>query len=84
MHPHVVQNQCTMTKRLSVALDEELLKEVQALTGARTKKEAIETALRAYVREKRIQGLIQLAGSDAVDWDLGNLKGYRELDRKAP
>jgi len=73
-----------MIKRLSVALDEELLKEVQALTSARTKKEAIETALRTYVREKRVQGLIQLAGSDAVEWDLESLKAYRELDHKEP
>jgi len=73
-----------MSKRLSVALDEELLKEVQALTGARTKKKAIETALRTYVREKRIQKLIRLAGSDIVDWDLESLRAYRELDLKEP
>jgi len=66
-----------MTKRLSVALDETLLKEVQRLTGARTKKEAIETALRAYVREKRVKNLIRLAGSGIVGWDLEDLKAYR-------
>ena len=66
-----------MAKRLSVALDEALLKEVQKLTGARTKKEAIETALRAYVREKRVGNLIRIAGSGIVDWDLKDLKAYR-------
>jgi len=71
-----------MTKRLSVTLDEELLTEVQKLTGARTKKKAIETALRAYVREKRIENLIQLAGSGVVDWDLEDLKAYRELEAR--
>jgi Arc/MetJ family transcription regulator len=71
-----------MTKRLSVTLDEELLTEVQKLTGARTKKKAIETALRAYVREKRIENLIRLAGSGVVDWDLEDLKAYRELEAR--
>ncbi len=73
-----------MTKRLSVALDEALLKEVQKLTGARTKKEAIEIALRAYVREKRVENLIRLAGSGIVDWDLEDLKAYRELEAREP
>ena len=73
-----------MTKRLSVALDEALLKEVQKLTGARTKKEAIETALRAYVREKRVENLIRLAGSGIVDWDLEDLEAYRALEAQEP
>ena len=73
-----------MTKRLSVTLDEALLKEVQKLTGAHTKKEAIETALRAYVREKRVENLIRLAGSGIVDWDLEDLKAYRELETREP
>ena len=59
-----------------MAPDGELLKEAQALTGARSKKKAIETALKAYVRERRIQKLIQLAGSDIVDWDLESLRAY--------
>ncbi len=73
-----------MTKRLSVALDDKLLKEVQRLTGARTKKEAIETALRAYVREKRVENLIRLAGSGIVDWDLEDLEAYRALEAQEP
>ncbi len=73
-----------MTKRLSVALDEELLTEVQKLSGARTKREAIETALRAYVREKRIENLVRLAGSGIVDWDLEDLAAYRELEAQKP
>ena len=73
-----------MTKRLSVALDEELLTEVQKLSGARTKREAIETALRAYVREKRVENLVRLAGSGIVDWDLEGLAAYRELETRKP
>ena len=73
-----------MTKRLSAALGEALLKEVQQLTGVRTKKEAIETALRAYVREKRVENLIRLAGSGIVDWDLEDLKAHRELEAREP
>ncbi len=73
-----------MTKRLSVALDEEFLTEVQKLSGARTKREAIEAALRAYVREERIKNLVRLAGSGIVDRDLEDLAAYRELEAQKP
>ncbi len=73
-----------MTKRLSVALDEEFLTEVQKLSGARTKREAIEAALRAYVREERIKNLVRLAGSGIVDRDLEDLADYRELEAQKP
>ena len=66
--------------RMSITLDEDLVKEVQKLSGARTKRQAIETALRAYVREKRVENLIRLAGSGVVDWGLEDLAAYRELE----
>ena len=69
-----------MTKRMSITLDEDLVKDVQKLSGARTKRQAIETALRAYVREKRVENLIRLAGSGVVDWGLEDLAAYRELE----
>jgi len=69
-----------MIKRMSITLDEDLVKEVQKLSGARTKRQAIETALRAYVREKRVENLIRLAGSGVVDWGLEDLAAYRELE----
>ncbi len=69
-----------MIKRMSITLDEGLVKEVQKLSGARTKRQAIETALRAYVREKRVENLIRLAGSGVVDWGLEDLAAYRELE----
>jgi len=73
-----------MTKRLSVALDEGLLTEVQKLPGTRTKREAIEAALRVYVREERIKNLVRLAGSGIVDRDLEDLVAYRELEAQKP
>ena len=69
-----------MIRRMSITLDEGLVKEVQKLSGARTKRQAIETALRAYVREKRVENLIRLAGSGVVDWGLEDLAAYRELE----
>ncbi len=69
-------------KRMSITLDEELLKAVQELTGQRTKRAAIEAALKAYVRRQRIQDLIEMAGSGAVDWDLEDLLAYRALELK--
>lgn len=69
-----------MIKRMSIALDEELLKAVPEPTGQRTKRAAVEAALKAYVRGQRIQDLIEMAGSGAVDWDLEDLLAYRALE----
>ena len=60
-----------MESRTNIVLDEELVAKAMAKAGVRTKKAAIDMALRAYVREPDWQGLLALAGSDilAVDYD---------------
>ncbi len=73
-----------MVKRFSITLDEDLLEEVRKLTGARTKRGAIETALKTFVRERRLQSLLKLADSDVIVWDLETLKAYREQEFGEP
>jgi len=48
--------------RTNVVLDDELVQEAFRLTGARTKRELISTALRELVRARRKKDLLDLAG----------------------
>lgn len=48
--------------RMMVQLDDQLLAEVKRLTGARTKRAAIETALVELVRRRKAADLAKLAG----------------------
>ena len=48
--------------RTNVVLDAELVQEAFRLTGARTKRELIDTALRELVRVRRKKDLTELAG----------------------
>lgn len=70
-------------KRLSVSVDPELLEESVRLAGVRTKREAIEVALREFVHTRHLQELARLAGSGLVDILPGDLKKWRDSDRPA-
>ena len=48
--------------RTNVVLDDELVEQAFALTGARTKKELIDVALRELVQTQRKKDLTELAG----------------------
>lgn len=50
-------------KRLSVAVDPDLLEEAIRVTGARSQREAIETALAEVVRRRRLERVAARAGS---------------------
>ena len=60
-----------METRTNIVLDDELVAKAMAKAGVATKKAAIDTALRAYVREPDWQGLLALAGSGVLadDYD---------------
>lgn len=53
--------------RTNIEIDDEVLKEVQALTGAKTKREAVDVALRELVARYRRLGLLRLKGK--VRWE---------------
>ncbi|HEY2929427.1 type II toxin-antitoxin system VapB family antitoxin [Piscinibacter sp.] len=61
--------------RTNIVLDDELVAKAMAKAGVRTKKAAIEQALRAYIREPDWKGLLALEGSRAVadDYDPAEL-----------
>ena len=60
-----------MTTRTNIVLDDELIAQAMARAGVRTKKAAVEAALRAYVRQPDYSGLLALEGSDVLadDYD---------------
>lgn len=60
-----------MESRTNIVLDDELVEQAMAKAGVSTKKAAIDTALRAYVRAPDWKGLLALAGSGVLadDYD---------------
>jgi Arc/MetJ family transcription regulator len=70
--------------RLSITVDPELLEEVRRLAKVRTKREAIERALKAFVRQHRLQELQALAGSGVVEMELEELRRWRQSSSEQP
>ncbi|AFG36546.1 type II toxin-antitoxin system VapB family antitoxin [Spirochaeta africana] len=62
-------------KRTNLVLDEDLLNDARAISGARTYSEAVNLALRELVRRRTYQQVDKLANSDI--WS-GNLSEMRE------
>jgi Arc/MetJ family transcription regulator len=60
--------------RTNVDIDDAVLREVQLLTGARTKREAIDVALRDLVARHHRVGILELRGR--VRWE-GDLEKSR-------
>lgn len=64
--------------RTTLELDEKLLDEVVKLSGAKTKKRAVASAMEAYVRMKRRQELLAMIGSGAHGMNLKELEQLRD------
>jgi Arc/MetJ family transcription regulator len=79
----LVHGRCTIT-RLSISVDPELLEEVLRLAKVRTKREAIEQALKEFVRHHRLQELQTLAGSGLAEMDLEELRRWRQSSIEHP
>ncbi len=60
-------------------IDEDLLKDVMAVTGEKYKVRAIRRALESYVRHKRIEELRSMAGNVGV---LDELEQLEELEKQ--
>jgi len=61
--------------RTTLNLDEALIKDLMAVTKARTKTEAIHQAIAGFLRRKRIEGLLALEGQIHLDLDWRQLEG---------
>lgn len=59
--------------RLSVTLDPDLLEEAVRLSGAGSKREAIEAALKELIRRRRLEGMIARAGKLALTLSVEDL-----------
>lgn len=60
-----------VSTRTNIVLDDDLIAKAMARAGVKTKKAAVEAALRAYVRKPDYSGLLALAGSGVIadDYD---------------
>jgi Arc/MetJ family transcription regulator len=66
--------------RTTLSIKENLLKEAQELSGARTKKDAVERALEEFVRRRRAKKLIALEGKIDLSFTLGEFLDRRKKD----
>ena len=60
-----------MSTRTNIVLDDELVAQAMERAGVKTKKAAVEAALRAFVRKPDYSGLLALAGTGVIadDYD---------------
>jgi Arc/MetJ family transcription regulator len=66
--------------RTTLAINEKLLDEAKALSGAKTKKEAVEIALDEFVRKKKAKKLLDLEGKVELSLTLKELLSRRKND----
>ncbi len=66
--------------RTTLTIDEELLDEAKAVSGAKTKKEAIERALKEFIRKRRSMKLLDLEGKIELSYTVEDLIERRKRD----
>jgi len=66
--------------RATLNIPDNLLSEVQKITGEKSKTKAITIAMKEYIRQKKIKELIALRGKIQIDYDW---KKEEELEMKA-
>jgi len=59
-------------------IEERLLDEARQLAKVRTKREAVEVALREYVRRHRAGSLMSAAGKSSIRWTAADIRTMRE------
>jgi len=68
--------------RTNIVLDDRLVKEVMRLSKARTKREAVDLALRDFVSRGKQRDVLALIGTGiiAADYDVRAIRGQMTLD----
>ena len=66
--------------RTTLAIKENLLEEVKALSGVKTKKEAVERALEEFIRKRKAKKLLDLEGKIELSFTLNEFLGRRKKD----
>lgn len=72
--------------RATLNIPDELVSEVQKVTGEKSKTRAITTAMQEFVRQKKIGDLVALRGKITINYDWKKeeereLKGQREREK---
>ena len=78
MYSVVYSEVYVLMPRMMVRLDDRLLAEAKRLTGARTKRAAIETALAELVRRRKAAELAAFAGKIPMRLSRRELRAMRE------
>lgn len=66
--------------RTTLAIREDLIEEVKALSGVKTKKDAVEKALEEFVRRRKAKKLLDLEGKVELSFTLEEFIGRRKRD----
>lgn len=66
--------------RTTLAINEELLNEAKALSGAKTKKHAVEIALQEFIRRRKARKLLELEGKIELSFSLPEFLEGRKRD----
>ena len=66
--------------RTTLSVREDLVKEVKALSGVKTKKDAVEKALEEFVRRRKAKKLLDLEGKVELSFTLEEFIGRRKRD----
>jgi Arc/MetJ family transcription regulator len=66
--------------RTTLAVREDLIEEVKALSGVKTKKDAVEIALEEFVRRRKAKKLLDLEGKVELSFTLEEFVGRRKRD----
>jgi Arc/MetJ family transcription regulator len=66
--------------RTTLAIKEELLEEVKALSGVKTKREAVEKALEEFIRRRKAKRLVDFEGKMELSFTLKELLERRKKD----
>jgi hypothetical protein len=72
-----------MSTRTNIVLDDELVAQAMARAGVKTKKAAVEAALRAFVRKPDYSGLLALVGTGVVADDYDPKALFQEVPHVA-
>ena len=67
----------SVNTRTNIVLDDELVAKAMARAGVKTKKAAVEAALKAFVRKPDYSGLLALAGTGVLADDYDPDEAYR-------
>jgi len=66
--------------RTTLAIKEELLNEVKVLSGAKTKKDAVERALEEFIKRRKARKLLELEGRIELSFIKEDLISRRRKD----